>query len=198
MKFITALSTRKVLVLASVGVIVFSCTGYYVYRTQYLPSKLRIAATSGDLDAVQEILKKDVDVNRTLGAPSNSVLNRAIEGGNPSVVEAVLQAGADANALGETGWSPLMVAAFSGNSSIIKSLVRHGAQVGLVEPRHRNTALLIAIRKGHTEAVRVLIAAGADPNQSIELGDAPLCRAQSIGRSDIASILRQAGGKCER
>lgn len=170
--------------------------GYYAYRTQYLPSELRVAATDGDLRRVEELIKTGVDVNQQLGLPSNSVLNRAVEGGNPVVVEAVLRAGADANAVGETGMTALMMAAFFGKPSVIEVLLQHGAKIDVVEERHRNTALLTAVRKGHGEAVRALIKTGADPNQGSEWGDAPLCRAQSMGRSDIAAILGQAGAKC--
>jgi ankyrin repeat protein len=169
---------------------------YYLYYSYYLPSELRIAATNGDLRRVDELLKAKVNVNKQLGLPSNSVLNRAVEGGNPEVVEAVLKAGADLNAVGETGMTALMMAAFFGKPAIIEILIRHGAKKDLVEERHRNTALLIAIRKNHVAAVKVLLNAGADPNQGSELGDAPLCRAQSIGQSDIMAALVEAGGKC--
>jgi uncharacterized protein len=187
---------KTLAVVATVVLIFTAVGGYYIYRTQYLPSELRVAATNGDLQRVQELLKAGVGVNQPLGLPSNSVLNRAIEGGNPAVVEAVLKAGANPNAVGETGTSPLIVAAFFGNPKIIQLLIQHGARTDVVEERHRNTALLTAIRKGHSEAVRALLKGGAHPNQGREWGDIPLCRAQSAGQADIVSILQQAGATC--
>lgn len=179
-----------------ISLLVAAAVGYYIYRTEYLPSELRVAATEGDLNRVQELLSRGVDVNRPLGSKSNSVLNRAIEGGNAAVVAAVLDAGADPNAISETGMTPLFFATFFGNPAIVQLLIKHGARTDVVEERHRNTALLTAVRKGHVEAVDALIKAGADPNQGREWGDAPLCRARSAGRSDIALILEQAGATC--
>jgi ankyrin repeat protein len=188
--------TQALALLAALMLLIAAFGAYYIYRTQYLPSELRVAATNGDLQRVQELLKAGVDVNLPLGLPSNSVLNRAIESGKPAVVEVVLKAGANPNAVGETGMSPLLIAGFFGNPEIIQLLIKHGARTDIVEERHKNTALLTAIRKGHADAVGVLIKAGADPNQGREWGDAPLCRAQSLGRTDIASMLAQAGATC--
>ena len=190
-------SVRKALLwILLTAVVVVGGAIYHLYNSNYLPGELRIAATSGDLQRVEELLKTGVNVNQPLGLPSNSVLNRAVEGGNPEVVEAILRAGADPNLVGETGMTALMMAAFFGKLSIIEVLLRHGAKKDLVEERHKNTALLIAVRKGHVDAVRALLKAGADPDQGTEWGDAPLCRAQSMGRSDIEMALIQAGGKC--
>ena len=192
-----SLSMRKGLLWTLLTVVVVGAgVAYYLYYSYYLPSELRIAATNGDLRRVDELLKAKVNVNQQLGLPSNSVLNRAVEGGNSEVVEAVLKAGADPNAVGETGMTALMMAAFFGKPAIIEILLRHGAKKDLVEERHKNTALLIAVRKSHADVVKVLLKAGSDPNQGGEWGDAPLCRARSIGQSDITAALVEAGGKC--
>jgi len=189
-------TVRRTLLWTALTVVVVAAGAiYYLYYSYYLPSELRIAATNGDLQRVEQLLKSGVNVNQPLGLPSNSVLNRAVEGGSPEVVEAVLRAGADPNAVGETGMNALMMAAFFGKPSIIEVLLRHGAKKDLVEERHKNTALLIAVRKGQAEAVKILINAGADPNQGSEWGDAPLCRARSMGHPDIEIALVQAGAK---
>ena len=187
--------SKSLLISCSLAV-VLAAGGYYVYQTQYLPSELRVAATRGDLARVQELIGRGVDINRPLGLPSNSALNRAIEGGNAAVVKAVLDAGANVNAIGESGMTPLMFAAFFGNASIVDLLIKAGARTDTVEPRHNNTALLIAVRKGHLETVETLIRGRADPNQGAERGNAPLCHAQALGRSDIEQVIRNAGGKC--
>jgi uncharacterized protein len=175
---------------------ILSIAGYYVYRTQYLPSELRVAASSGSVQRVEELIRKGVDVNRELGLPSNSPLNRAIEAGNAAVVEVLLNAGANPNAIAETGMTPVMVAAFFGNAAIVDLLVRRGALLDAVEPRHGNTPLLIAVRKGHVAVVRVLLDAGAEPNKGRDWGDAPLCRAQAARQVEIAALLRQRGATC--
>jgi ankyrin repeat protein len=182
--------TLLAVILVGIGV------SYYLYYSRHLPSELRIAAANGDLGRVEELLKTNVNVNQQLGLPSNSVLNRAVEGGNPEVVAAVLKAGADPNAVAETGMTALMMAAFFGKPVIVEILLQHGARKDLIEERHKNTALLIAVRKGHAEVVKVLLRAGADPNQGSEWGDAPLCRARTIEQPDVVTALVEAGGKC--
>jgi uncharacterized protein len=187
---------RKFFIVTAGLALVVSASGYYAYETQYLPSELRVAATRGELARVQELIRKGVDVNRVLGAPSNSALNRAIEGGNTAVVKVLIDTGADVNSTGESGMTPLMIAAFFGSASIVDLLIRAGARTDVVEPRHNNTALLIAVRRGHAETVSTLLRNRADPNLGAQWGDAPLCRAQAVGRTDIVEALRGAGGTC--
>jgi uncharacterized protein len=170
--------------------------GYRMYLTQYLPSELRIAASNGDARRVRELIRKGVDVNLQLGLPSNSPLNRAIESGNVTVVEMLLDAGANPNGIGETGMTPVMIAAFFGNPEVVDLLIRRGAIADAIEGRHRNTALLIAVRKGHIDVVKVLLSAGADPNKGREWGNAPLCRAQAAGQEEIATLLRRHHAVC--
>ncbi len=176
--------------------IIILSAGYFLYHAYYLPSELRVAATNGDLRRVQQLLEAGTDVKKPLGPPSNSVLNRAVEGGNDQVVEAVLGAGADPNEPTETGMTPLMFAAFFGHSSIVENLVNHGAKLDAVDERHKNTALLIAIRKGNTDVVTKLLRAGADPNQGREWGDAPLCRAQALSKPQMVDVLMKGGAIC--
>jgi len=169
---------------------------YFAYQAYYLPNELRLAASKGDVQAVQKLIAAGADVNRQLGLPSNSVLNRAIESGKPELVKMVLQAGADPNAKGETGMTALMMAAFVGNPTVIDVLLAHQADPTLVEDRRKDTALLIAINRGHTEAVTALLKAKVDPNRGSEWGRSPLCEATSRGMRDIEKALIDAGAKC--
>lgn len=169
---------------------------YFAYHAYYLPNELRLAASRGDVQAVEKLIAAGTDVNRQLGLPSNSVLNRAIESGKPDVVKMVLQAGADPNAKGETGMTPLMIATFVGNASVIDVLLAHQADPSLAEDRRKDTALLIAINRGHKEAVSTLLKAKVDPNRGSEWGRSPLCEAMSRGLRDIEKALIDAGAKC--
>jgi uncharacterized protein len=103
---------------------------------------------------------------------SNSDLRElmsAAEAGNVGRVNALLDKGIDVNVTylrNESPWSgktALMVAAEHGQSGVIQTLVRRKANVNL---KHYSdlTALMLAAGGGYTEAVRVLLAAGADPN----------------------------------
>jgi hypothetical protein len=57
------------------------------------------------------------------------------------------------------------------------------------------TALMLAVLRGHGEAVDLLLAAGADPNAT-DAGDVtPLQAALDAGQTDIAASLRRSGAK---
>lgn len=105
--------------------------------------------------------------------------------------ELILQ-GADVNASGQFGNTPLTVAAQNGHTDTVKLLIDHGANVnaqnGLGE-----TALLLAAANGHTDIAKLLIAAGADANIKNDNGVTPLGWAEFFGYTDIVEMLRAAG-----
>ncbi|HYS71102.1 MAG TPA: ankyrin repeat domain-containing protein, partial [Thermoplasmata archaeon] len=65
----------------------------------------------------------------------------------------------------EEGFDPLGLAAFFGHSEAVKVLLEHGADVNQKPPsRFANTAVDSAVAGDHTDVVRILLAAGANPN----------------------------------
>ena len=83
--------------------------------------------------------------------------------GNPQIVDRLLEAGADAKALGPNGESMMMFAARNGNTDVIRLLVEAGANVNAREPVRGTTALMWAVDERHPDAVAALLKAGADP-----------------------------------
>ena len=61
----------------------------------------------------------------------------------------------------------------------------------------RRGALTAAIQQGQLADVESLLAQGADPNGRDAEGRTPLRIAVSMGREDIATVLRKAGGKTD-
>jgi hypothetical protein len=57
------------------------------------------------------------------------------------------------------------------------------------------TALMLATLHGRTEAVEVLLSAGADPNAADARGTTPLQAAMAADQPDIAAALRRAGAR---
>jgi ankyrin repeat protein len=76
------------------------------------------------------------------------------------------------------GWSPLHAAIeeleSGGSIEALVLLLRSGATVDMWDNRHDSTPLLMAVFRGQREAVRMLLAAGADPNVVGSEGDTPL------------------------
>ena len=96
-----------------------------------------------------------------------------------AVVEALLAAGADVNSLSTPHATssdellmckitPLMVAAQTGDSAIIKALLRAGAPANAVEQTMGWMALHYAAAMGRTDAVYALVASGADLDQGVQ------------------------------
>jgi len=80
------------------------------------------------------------------------------------MIEALLKAGADANAAVPEGETALMTAARTGNVAAARVLLAHGARVDAREDWRGQTALMWAAAQNHPEMVRELIASGADVN----------------------------------
>jgi len=87
---------------------------------------LRGAAISGDLAAVQALLKFAPDVDARDGS-GRTALMLAILNGHADVVDALLAYGADRNAADAGGVRPLQMARAEANERIVDSLLRAGA-----------------------------------------------------------------------
>jgi len=87
---------------------------------------LRGAAVSGDLAAVQALLRFAPEADARDGS-GRTALMLAILNGHADVVEALLAHGADVNAADAAGVRALQMARAEGNESIVDSLLRAGA-----------------------------------------------------------------------
>ena len=96
------------------------------------------------------------------GPAGNAVL-RAAATGNVSALKKALAAGADPNAHGKRGWTPLMYAANKGYTLLVPPLLAAGAKPNL-RAADGATALFIAALHGHSEIIATLMKAGADPS----------------------------------
>lgn len=111
----------------------------------------------------------------------------------------LLSHGADANALREDApfWRPLHEAIeqleWGGDVEALVLLLRHGAAVDGWDVDHDTTPLLMALFRNQPEAVRILLAAGADPNCSGGEGDSPLRWCVERRDYDTASMLLRCG-----
>ncbi len=77
-----------------------------------------------------------------------------------TIVQALLDAGADVNAKDNNGETALIQAASTGHTETVQALLDAGADVD-AEGAFEMTALMWAKRKGHTEIVELLKKAGA-------------------------------------
>ncbi len=85
-------------------------------------------------------------------------LHRAVRSGNAEEVATLLAQGSDPNALSVHGFSPLMIAAQKGDLELVSLLLDAGADVGVRNPKNRNTALPYAVQ--HPVIIARLLDAG--------------------------------------
>jgi ankyrin repeat protein len=80
------------------------------------------------------------------------------------MIETLLNAGAEVNAANDNGTTPLMLAAASGKSDAVNTLIDHGANPNLRDLTNGQTAAMFAAALDRAGAIRVLAEHGADLN----------------------------------
>lgn len=89
---------------------------------------------------------------------------------------------------GELKESLPSIAAWRGNVEMLQLLIKHGADISLVDVSSRD-ALAGAVAIGSVDAVRVLLEAVADPNRRLPDGHSAVTRAAIHGRVEVLSLL---------
>ena len=180
------------------------------------------AAASGHIGLVRTILATAVpspDQNGRLGA----ALRQAAASGYDIVVNALIQAGADVNAL-KDDTSPLIEASKAGHKNIVQMLLEAGADpnvsgwptTALAAASHKGlegiVSLLLAAgadvqadevlkgpcKRGYDACIQILLAAGADINDPEDEGETPLCVAILNGCMNTVRLLVDAGADVNR
>ena len=101
----------------------------------------------------------------------------------------LLARGAQVN---KAGWSPLHYAATGPDPRIVALLLERGAIVDAESP-NRSTPLMMAARYGKEESVKLLLARGADPKRTNDLGQSAADAARSAGREYLVEELSRPG-----
>jgi ankyrin repeat protein len=147
---------------------------------------LMMAARTGKPDAVRVLLDNGAAVNVTENLRGTTALMWAAEQNNAAVVQLIADRGADINARSK----PLRLIRRGG-----LGFSRPGSdgQIPLADPVGGLSALHFAVREGALESVRILLAKGADINQTSIDGSAPLLVAVQNGHYEIAQFLLDKG-----
>jgi ankyrin repeat protein len=181
------------------------------------------AMIRGDSGAAINLIKRGVDVN-TVDKAGNTLLIQAVRRDVPELfdylllrraklnvrnrngetalslaaytgklqyVQRLVEAGAEVNFY---GWSPLTYAAYNGHTAIVDYLLKRGAEIN-ARTENGSTALFFAARFGHIEVIKLLLKNKADPTLANENGDTAIDWALKSENTDIADLLRAAGGR---
>ncbi len=171
------------------------------------------ASENGSVAMARLLLEAGADANLALWS-GETPLMVASRAGATRVVELLLAHGARTDARAARGQTALMWAAAQQHADVVTALLAGGAdiharsdvwsQVMAVPPHSQpeykreiphggNTALMFAARGGAVDAVRVLIAAGADVDDTDAWGVSATTVATHAGFAEVGELLLQAG-----
>lgn len=176
---------------------------------------LSLAAADGNAAVTDRLLGAGADANTTL-AGGETALMTATRTGKPDAIRVLLAHGAHVNARESTrGQTALMWAAAEGHAGAIEVLVEAGAEIHAraTGPPSSNapptsgsatgrvlatrsdavTPLLFAVRRGHRDAVRALLRAGANPNDTAPDGTSAVTVAIINWHYEVGALLLSHG-----
>jgi ankyrin repeat protein len=159
---------------------------------------------AGDADLVRKLIADGSDVNSRVRSDESASpewgatpLHLAARDGNEAVVNALLSAGADVNAVDDRGATALhwsVGASGAGPGAMVQILVQRGTKVDSTDERGR-TALHWAANAADAEAVGELLELGASATLADRDGRTALHLACAAGSSASASALIQRGAE---
>ena len=112
---------------------------------------LIIATRNNNYTIAKLLLDKGANANVSGGQP----LKNAIYKRNFRLIGLLLDKGANPNKYAGTGSTPLMTAIGIGNAEIVELLIKKGASVNKRPFGSTDTPLIVAVKRGHVEIVRV-------------------------------------------
>jgi ankyrin repeat protein len=180
---------------------------------RYGVQPLALAAENGNAVIIERLLKAGVDPDAAM-PEGETALMTAARAGKVEALKMLLVHGAHVNAHDSfRGQTALMWAASRNNAEAIRMLIEFGADVKVRTnnaPRSTDrrsdsgntfssppptgfTALVFAVRAGQLEAVKALLAAGADVNDTVSNGESALGLACANAHWDVADYLLDKG-----
>ncbi|MBO1907816.1 ankyrin repeat domain-containing protein [Microvirga sp. 3-52] len=160
---------------------------------------LHVAAFQGRGAAARTLIAAGADPALLDNQRYDAVTIAAVRDDVPTL-KALLSAGASAKLITSVyDGTALIAAAHLGHDGIVRELIRAGAPLDHVNNLGW-TALIEAVILGdggprHTQTVRALLDAGANPKIPDRDGMTPLQHTEARGYDSIASILRQVAGR---
>jgi ankyrin repeat protein len=153
---------------------------------------LHNAAKHGDLLTVMALIEYQKVPIDSLDDRHFTPLMHAAEKGRESIVEYLIQQGANVNAKEEFGDSPLVFAASWSHVHIVHALLMAGADVNTMDAE-QDTPLTIAAAEGHTQVCSILLKHQARIDIVNETGWTPLEAAVENGHPETVALLLDEG-----
>ena len=199
---------------------------YYRYRDerhldQHEAAPIFYAAFYGLTQVIEKLITEHPEYVSVRGGTLGTALHAASRRNHLKVVQSLLRHGADVNAPGLWGWTPLLFATYVGHLEVVRWLLEHGAEVN-AKGKNNQTSLHLAtleeynyyhlpgsqlhgepaILRQHNmiptacreDLVRCLLNHGANPNARDNVLWTPLLHETSFrGNLDVARLLVEHG-----
>jgi uncharacterized protein len=156
------------------------------------------SCVAGRLRSVTEEIDRDESLLKAHSGDGWTPLHLAAFFGYPELASALLDQGADVNALSNNSMknTPLHAAAAGGSIQLMRLLLEWGANANAVQEGGW-TALHAAAQSGNREMVELLLAHGAHVNARAENNQSALDLALTKGHQEIARLLEELGAKLQ-
>lgn len=122
-------------------------------------------------------------------APERMTIIEAAQSGGVAEARGAFLLGESVNSRTLRGAPALLIAAQSGNISVMRFLLEKGANPDLFEKSTGKTALIAAAQAGESSMVRMLLEHKANPNHQDRQGESALIKAARLGAVDVVRSL---------
>ncbi|KAJ8115858.1 hypothetical protein OPT61_g2586 [Boeremia exigua] len=157
-------------------------------RGELSGNAMGFAASMGHLDIVKLCMEEGLSVDNCDDKGVTALMS-ACELGHVAVVEYLLKEGADVDKPDARQCTPALEAASKGNVEILQALINEGADLRFANDKGQN-ALDIAMSKGYTDVVHVILTTLGGPDYVLESVSLEIASARRI--ETIRSLLKSA------
>ena len=163
---------------------------------------LRAAVLGGHEDLVGTLIARGADVNLRFEDRDETVLQLALKQRNPTILKALLAAGAEMNIKPFDKEHILITACEMGDAALVETLLGSGVDVNVSEARsgrrskivtEEATPLNVACSRGHLSVVRLLLDYGADVERTSHSSATPLMVAVRGNHLLVVRLLLEVG-----
>ncbi|HDQ25959.1 MAG TPA: hypothetical protein ENN43_04355 [bacterium] len=147
------------------------------------------AAAYGHIDVVREMIKEGADIN-AVDKEGNSALTEAMRNDRLEVFKEIIKGGPD---LEKHGLTPLLAAVICGDNEKAAEIIKNDPRQAAARDNNGATTLYWAAAYGNSEAVKMLVEEGVDPDLMDIARNTAVLTSVTKGFTGILEILLSAG-----